>query len=214
MRARTIGSRVHYSSSKVFQSKVPDVDVVREDTVKWINNFVVKLNLCPFAKNTIEKGGLKVEVFEGSSVEDLKDCIVDAASVLSECTEESQTVVFAAPFVEELESFEAYLEVAADIEEEISWAGLEGEVQLATFHPRYYFADASPDDVTNFTNRSPWPLFHLLRESEVTRGVKSYGGNTEVIWERNKATMRASDRTHLEELTRARRIAGELDVAR
>ncbi len=84
----------------------------------------------------------------------------------------------------------------------MQWNGLDGVVQLATFHPKYQFDDSGEDDVENFTNRSPWPLFHLLREDEVGAAVAAYGGpdGTEAIWQRNKATMRRLGRPALEAL--------------
>ena len=84
--------------------------------------------------------------------------------------------------------------VAEDVEQDLTSCGLEGVVQLATFHPAYQFADRGPDDVENSTNRSPWPLFHLLRERDVTSALQSQPGvpdaTADRICRRNEETMR------------------------
>ena len=83
----------------------------------------------------------------------------------------------------------------------MSWAGLDGDVQLATFHPKYQFEGEDADDVTNWTNRSPWPIFHLLREKDVSDAVESYGEeNSDEIWKTNQSTMRKKGKAELAQL--------------
>jgi hypothetical protein len=140
--------------------------------------------------------GSQVAVHSGASADDLRTLVVAHADALAKRGQKGErgTVVVAAPFVPVIQSdFEAYLELAMTIEDDLVWAGLDANVQLATFHPRYQFADTEEEDVTNWTNRSPWPLFHLLREAEVGAAVESAGGEgaTDAIWEANKATMEA-----------------------
>ena len=174
-----------------------DPALVVDQTLRWIEGFVVKLNLCPFAKRTIERGGLDVRVFSGSSAEALQDAVVGAAIQLGSGSNTPSTIVFAAPDVDGIANFERYLAVAGEVEGRLVRQHLDGKVQLATFHPAYRFADTSAEDITNYTNRSPWPLFHLLRETEVKEAIDSYGGNTDIIWRRNIATMRKLGRSGL-----------------
>ena len=170
-----------------------DQGAVHAKTLAWIQEHVIGLNLCPFAKRSLVGGELDVVVFPGSSADDLKSLVVGCADGLARRGKAGGrgTAVVAAPWVPAVDDFEAYLALAAAVEDDLAWAGLDGVVQLATFHPRYQFEGTEEGDVTNWTNRSPWPLFHLLREAEVARAVESFGGNTDAIWKANQASMRA-----------------------
>jgi hypothetical protein len=161
-------------------------DTVHDQTVRWVESFVVEHNLCPFAKASLPS--LEVRVFKETDVKVLEAFVIDAANELAK-SKTAGTIIIAAPYVDDVVNFLDYLNVVDSLETEFFWNGLEGSVQLATFHPQYQFSDAEPDCITNWTNRSPWPLFHLLRENEVTAAIKSYG-DTEQIWQRNKETMR------------------------
>src|SRR3546814_9542317 len=84
--------------------------------------------------------------------------------------------------------------------------GLDGELQVASFHPQYRFAGSSEDDIANFTNRSPWPTLHLLREDSVTRAVEAFP-DPDAIVERNVATLEKRSEEHTSELPSLMRIS-------
>ena len=161
---------------------------VHSKTLAWVENYVIGLNLCPFAKVALTSGNLRVKVCPSDQPDDLKHMVLSACEELQK--EGMGTVVVAAPYVKEVADFYDYLDLVGEINWEMKFEGHEGGIQLATFHPDYMFADAEADDVSNWTNRSPFPLFHLLREEDVEAAVKIYDGNTETIWLNNKETVR------------------------
>jgi len=199
---RPLASRALLHTRVSAAAKDPPLGTVHAQTLGWISNYVIGLNLCPFAKNALLSGGLMVEVFPGQDADDLREDIVEKAAALAE-GEAGGTVVVAAPYCGELQTFGEFLELAATIAEDMTWAGLDGKVQLATFHPKYQFEDTEEEDVTNWTNRSPYPLFHLLLEKDVTVAVDAYAGDTDAIWETNQDTMRGLGREALDEIINA-----------
>jgi hypothetical protein len=92
--------------------------------------------------------------------------------------------------VPEFTNFDAFLDLAEVIESLIESKDLRDSVQVATFHPRYCFADASDArDVGNWTNRSPFPVIHLIRSEDVSKGIEEFNGKTDLIWRRNVKAM-------------------------
>ena len=89
-----------------------------------------------------------------------------------------------------LTDFLDYNEFLGTAEVLVETLGLGGELQVASFHPRYQFAGSAPDDIENYTNRSPYPMLHLLRESSVTRAVDAAGDDVHAIGDRNMETLR------------------------
>jgi len=171
----------------------PGPDKVQSQTLGWIEEYVIGLNLCPFAKASLVSGDLQVIVCQDKTAQAVREMVNDAAEALAKKTKTGDrgTVVIAAPYVQELSEFGAHLGLAAEIEDDFCWSGFDGEIQLATFHPCYQFEGTDEEDVTNWTNRSPWPLFHLLREEEVSAAVDAYDGETDQIWQTNEETMRS-----------------------
>ena len=155
-------------------------------TVRWVREFVIKLNICPFAKYEMDKGSVRIQESLAQSVEQaIKDLIAAFETLNSNAAIETILLVFPSF----LNDFFDYLDFVDLAESFLITLGYEGIYQLATFHPDYCFADASPDDVTNYTNRSPYPMLHLLRESSIERAI-AYYGNTEDIPENNMACLR------------------------
>jgi len=139
----------------------------------WIDQVVVGLNLCPFAAPVVRSGGLGVRVSTASDLEGaLEDALNAAVSLLGEEEGGASTLLVAYP--EALASFEDYLDVVAAFRAELSAAGAEGVLQVATFHPDYRFDGVPDDDLGNWTNRAPFPVIHLLREDEVERAVAEH----------------------------------------
>ena len=98
-----------------------------------------------------------------------------------------ETSLLIHPFV--LTDFIAYNDFLSQCDAALADLGLEGELQIASFHPDYQFAGTSPDDIENYTNRSPYPMLHLLREASIERAISGLGDSAE-IYRRNVRTMR------------------------
>lgn len=164
---------------------VSDVPCVQQ-TIQWVREFVIKLNLCPFAKREMDKGAIRVQASLAESIDDaMTDLMVEVELLGLNSDIETTLLVFPSC----LNDFYDYL-VFIDMAEAMLQAnGQEGIYQLATFHPDYCFADANTDDVTNYTNRSPYPMVHLLREEQVEQAIAFYG-DTEQIPENNMACLR------------------------
>jgi hypothetical protein len=157
-------------------------------TRRWVERAVVGLNLCPFARAPFVQQRLRFRVShartEVALLDDLRDELValDAADPLTR-----ETTLIIHPGV--LTDFLAYNDFLDAADAALLALGLEGELQVASFHPDYRFADASADAIENCTNRSPYPMLHLLRESSIERALETMV-DTDDIYRRNMETLR------------------------
>ena len=159
-----------------------------EITKKWIEEIVIGLNLCPFAKFPFHKDNIRYQYFEGDDLQKLGLCIQEELKLFqAQSSEELETTILVFPNA--LNQFLDYLEYGDIVNKLIADLNLEGEVQLATFHPNYQFAGTTATDVENYTNRSPFPMFHFLREASVEAAIEQHG-NVEVIPLKNIETMK------------------------
>ena len=144
------------------------------DTTKlWLDRFVIGLNLCPFAKHPFRNDKIRYIVFEGSDLEKLTETWLKEANALVETTPSVlETTLIILPEV--LDEFEAYLDFVEMSEFILEEVDLDGVIQIASFHPDYQFDETEPTDVENYTNRSPFPMLHLLREESVNRAIEAY----------------------------------------
>ena len=164
-----------------------DAAVIAE-TRGWVEKFVIGLNLCPFAKAANDAGRIRYRVSAASTAEVLRSHLAEEMLLLQETSSESiETIILIHPKV--LGDFLEYNDFLDDADETLELLGLTGVLQVASFHPCYVFEGVSADDVTNLTNRSPYPMLHLLREASVTRAVAEYP-DVGKISERNMETMR------------------------
>lgn len=160
---------------------------VIEDTRRWVQRAVIGLNLCPFAKAVEVKQQVRYVVSPASGAKallaDLKRELLALAAADPQLLD---TTLLMAPqgFAEFLE-FNELLERADKLLLDLD---LDGVLQIASLHPHYQFADTEADDITNFTNRAPYPTLHLLREDSVDRAVAAFP-NPEAIFETNMQTM-------------------------
>ncbi len=155
---------------------------------KWIASFVIPLNLCPFAKKPFVNNKIRYILFEKGDLEDLALLLEQELLFLAVTSpKEIETSFIILPH--HLSDFYFYLDFL-DVANQLIFAlRLEEILQIASFHPDYQFAGTTFDDVTNYTNRSPYPMLHLLREKSITDALKNYD-QPEVIPQRNKAMMR------------------------
>lgn len=162
---------------------------VLDATRRWLERSVLDLNLCPFAAVPYRDGRVRIRITDAETLLALVEALNEELVRLSESDPvEIETTLLVHPGV--LEDFEEYNDFLDTADELIAALGLEGELQVASFHPDYRFADADPDDPANCTNRSPYPMLHLLREASVERAVDSVA-STDSIVERNERTLRA-----------------------
>jgi uncharacterized protein len=155
----------------------------------WLDEFVVGLNLCPFARPLLGAPNLRISVCEESGAEALRKAFLQELDLLQRSTEqEIATTLLAFPHA--LQTFADYLWFLDDAQELLEEAGLDGVVQLASFHPQYRFAGEAPDAASHYSNRSPYPIIHLLREDMLSRALADFA-NPDLIPDRNIATLNA-----------------------
>jgi hypothetical protein len=158
-------------------------------TRSWVERVVIGLNLCPFAKAVQAREQVRYRLSAAKTeTELLLELRGELESLHAADPAEVDTTLLVHPQV--LNDFLDYNEFLAEADALLVELGLEGELQIASFHPDYCFAGAEPDDVANYTNRSPFPMLHLLREASVTRAVDAFP-DPERIYERNITTLRA-----------------------
>lgn len=148
-------------------------------TRRWVEDVVIGHNFCPFAKPSLDQ--THYELLKGGAEQRMQQ-LLDCCFRLRENSEIETTLLV----VEEgLGDFDDYLDELSLAEELMASMGLEGEFQLASFHPDYCFAETVPQAAENYTNRSPYPMFHLLRESSLSRALAEVG-SPEKIPRRNQ----------------------------
>ena len=161
------------------------------DTQHWLERAVIGLNLCPFAKAVHVKGLIRYAVSEATTpselLSDLKNELNSLANMdVAGVSVSYDTTLLIAPYC--LHDFLDFNDFLAKADKLIAKMKLEGTIQLANFHPQYRFAGTEPDDITNFTNRAPYPTLHLLRESSIDQAVEAFP-DAGAIFEVNMETM-------------------------
>ena len=163
------------------ESVNPDADQVIAQTRQWITNVVIACNFCPFAAREVKRGSIHYQVDMST------DPKMALQAFLQECRRLDaqntiETTLLILPRAAGL--FPRYLELVRQAERLLHKYGYSGVYQVATFHPDYLFATAEMDDAANYTNRSPWPMLHLLRESSIEQALARYA-DPDKIPERN-----------------------------
>lgn len=163
-----------------------DVQVI-EDTRRWLQRAVIGLNLCPFAKSVDVKGQVHYAVTRSVGFKDLlADLKIELNALVAHTDAARDTTLFIAP--DGLQDFLEFNDFLSQANRLLVKMGFDGVFQIASLHPQYQFADAPVDAITNFTNRSPYPTLHLLREASIDRAVKAFP-HAEAIFEANMRTM-------------------------
>ena len=165
----------------------PDDAAVIARTRAWVDRAVIGLNPCPFAKAPQVKGLVRYVVSAATDPAALlADLITELERLAEAPADKLETTLLIHPQVlTDFAEYNAFLELAEDTVAELD---LEGVLQVASFHPQYQFAGTSPDDVSNATNRSPYPTLHLIREESIDRAVAAFP-EAEAIYETNIATL-------------------------
>ena len=167
----------------------PSHDDAVNATRHWLEEAVIGLNLCPFAKGVHAKGQVRYVVSDAHDEEALlADLEHELHALLAAAPEEVDTTLLIHPGV--LGGFDEFVRFLDLVEVVLNMQRLQGVLQVASFHPDYVFADTDRDDITNCSNRSPYPTLHLLREASLDRAVAAFP-DAATIYERNMQTLRA-----------------------
>ena len=157
------------------------------DTEHWLERAVIGLNLCPFAKSVYVKNQIRFVVSGAKNVAELQADLQAELDFLFQADPVSiDTTLLIHPHV--LQDFLDYNDFQDDADALLQTMDLEGEIQIASFHPNYQFAGTEPEDIANYTNRSPYPTLHLLREASIDNAVEAFPEAAE-IFEKNVQTM-------------------------
>ncbi len=158
------------------------------DTRRWLERAVIGLNLCPFAKAALARQQVHFAATQADEPPGiLADLERELDALLALDARERDTTLLVIP--RGMEDFLSFHDLARRAERLVRKRGLEGVVQVASFHPRFVFAGSDEDDIANFTNRAPHPILHLLREQSMDRAVAAFP-DAAAIYEANMATLR------------------------
>jgi len=145
-------------------------DDIRNATRRWVERAVIGLSLCPFAEGVYLREGVRFQVSgQRSAAGLLEELRAEMMHLHRVDAQQCETTLLIHPWVlNDFAEFNDFLQICDDA---VADLGLEGEIQVASFHPQYQFAGTRPDDIENHTNRSPYPTLHLLREESVERAL-------------------------------------------
>lgn len=142
-----------------------------EQTRKWITDVVIACNFCPFAAREVKRNSIHYQVETANTTEACLTAFLQECKRLDE-QPAIETVLLIFPHA--FPAFDQYLDLLGLAEKLLKKKGYEGIYQVASFHPEYRFAGAPADDPANFTNRSIYPMLHLLREESIEAALKRY----------------------------------------
>lgn len=157
--------------------------LVISQTECWVKAVIVELEFCPFAKRELERNSIRYRVLDTESAEICLQELINECEFLNE-NEASETTLLI--LSKACSHFDDYLRLLDVAEKLLAKHGYDGTYQLASFHPDYIFADSDTNDAANYTNRSPYPMFHIIRETSVEKALQHYP-DAELIPERNVA---------------------------
>ncbi|WP_115663795.1 DUF1415 domain-containing protein [Cupriavidus taiwanensis] len=174
-------------SSPMHSDSQPD-DAVIAATRHWLERAVIGLNLCPFAKSVYVKEQVRYVVSAVTEAPDVMDELERELRLLAAAdpAQIDTTLLILPHAVADFLDFNDLLYFAERL---LASLGLEGTLQIASFHPQYQFAGTEPDDIENYTNRAPYPILHLLREDSIARAAAAFPDAAD-IYERNQAVIR------------------------
>ena len=166
--------------------KMEATDPIKQ-TRQWLEDVVIGLNLCPFARKPFNAGQVRLTVSDSRNVETLLGDLHEELDRMDRTPADDidTTLLIITDQLQDFLDYNDVLDLADGLLEQQGW---EGTFQIASFHPAYQFADTQVDDRENFTNRAPYPILHILREASLDRGLASYP-DPEQIPERNISTL-------------------------
>ena len=147
-----------------------DTNAIKQ-TEQWIETIVIGLNFCPFAKREIRRNAVRYVLIESSEIADVLTQLMDECAFLDNNPDTETTLII---LPTGFDDFMDYLDLTELAENLLAEQDYEGVYQVASFHPDYCFADADSDDAANYTNRSPYPMLHLLREASLDTAIDNF----------------------------------------
>jgi len=163
---------------------------------RWVEDLVVGLNLCPFAGRELVRNRVRFVVTEATTEEQLLAALETELALLSDDAAVETTLLIHPDVLQDFLDYNQFLDTAEQL---LAQTELEGIYQIASFHPDYQFAGTAADDTENYTNRSPYPLLHILREASLARSIAAYP-DVEQIPVRNIEQMKSLGREKLQAL--------------
>ena len=153
------------------QFGIQDNDMIIAQTRSWIETVIIGLNFCPFAKREYDRDSIRYSICHDTRIEDCLHNLIDECSELDSKPEVETTLVI---FPEYFNDFDDYLDFVDLCRALLEDQGYTGTYQIATFHPDYCFDDSIDSDPANYTNRSPYPMLHIIRETSLERALQNY----------------------------------------
>ena len=171
-------------------------EIVIAQTKKWITNVVIACNFCPFAAREIKRNTVNYIVETSNDISTCLQTFIDECMRMDEDDKtETSFIIYPATFA----GFEDYLDFVSLAEALLEKEDYEGIYQVASFHPQYCFDDVDEDDASNFTNRSIYPMLHILREESIEKALENYP-DTDDIPEKNIAFTKAKGAAYMKML--------------
>jgi len=174
---------------------------VKQETIigavrRWLESLIIELNLCPFAGREMIKNRIRFVVTDSATEEQLLAALEAELTLLNDDAAVETTLLIHPNVLQDFFDYNQFLELADEL---LVLMELDGVYQVASFHPDYQFAGTAADDVENYTNRSPYPLLHILREESLARTIAAYP-DVEEIPVRNIEQMKKLGREKLQAL--------------
>ena len=165
----------------------PDSATVTDHTRQWLEKAVIGLNLCPFAKPPHVKNLVRISVSQARHLDGFLEDLDRELQLLGDTpADELETTLLVHPTLfPDFDTFNQMLDIA---DAAVVDNGLEGIVQIAPFHPDFQFEGTDSDDISNYTNRSPYPTLHLIREDSIAKAAQAFP-DASAIFERNIALL-------------------------
>ncbi len=179
--------------------ETPGSERVVEQTLCWLRSVVIGLNLCPFAKQELINQRIRLTCSESRSPATLLDQLRDELDFLDHHPEIETTLLIHPGTLNNFDHYNQFLDRVDQLIESHQWLGI---YQVASFHPHYRFAETGEEDAENYTNRSPYPMLHLLREASLQRAIESYGDTSGIPTRNIKLMNRLGRQRLVEQLTR------------
>jgi hypothetical protein len=189
----------HRTRAQQHSMKNPNEQQIANAVRHWLESLVIDLNLCPFAKRELVKDRVRFVVTPACTEDELLQALQAELELLQDNTEVETTLLIHPAVLQDFGAYNQFLNGADDL---LAGLQLEGVFQVASFHPDYRFADAAPNDAENYTNRSPYPLLHILREASLEQVIADTL-DVEQIPVRNIALMNGLGREELQKMLQA-----------
>lgn len=142
-----------------------------ESVKAWLESLVIQLNLCPFANQTLTSGRIRFTLTQSTNELDLLTDLNSELNLLQDSTEIETTLLIHPAMLQDFDTYNDFLTLA---EELLARLNMETDFQIASFHPAYQFAGSNSCDIENYTNRSPYPLLHILRQASVEKAITDH----------------------------------------